>query len=95
MRDFEARFANLRENKRCEFEGIQWEPVTDTAFEVAAMVLKSPAMYKFQQRPGIFPTPEGGLSLEFFRMGAEIEISPLGIITGNTELFGLGPSPDA
>lgn len=94
MRDFEARFSHLRENTCGDFGGIKWEPVTDTAFEVAAMVLKSPAMYKFQQRPGIFPTPEGGLFLEFLRVDAEIEISPLGIITGNTELFGLGPSPD-
>lgn len=87
MRDFEARFAAIKEAKW----GTDWKPVTDIAFEVAAMILNSPAMYKFPQRPGIFPTPSGGLVLELLgRFDTEIEISPLGIITGNTELFGLG-----
>ena len=95
MRDFEARLDYLRHRTAGWFNGREGQPVTDIAFEVATMILKSPAMYKFQERPGIFPTPDGGLSLEFWAgLDSEIEISPLGIITGNTELFGLGTKID-
>lgn len=97
MRAWEARLNHLRELRTAWNSGEEGEPITDIAFEVATKVLSSPAMYRFTTRPGIFATMTGGISLEMPPASGwdyEIEISSEGLITGDTEAFGLGPSLD-